>query len=98
MLCSCVRISLTASKHLSLNNPKTNAELSDRSGIRFEPARGIYRVLYYVVCDDPSDEYHGMEVRILLRCCRDEWQGIINRHYLTRVYDDLQNLRTNGSS
>ena len=76
------------SKHLSLTNPKTDVKLSDRSGIHLEPSKGIFRTIHYVICHDPSDEYHGMEVRDLLRRCRDEWQRIINRHHLSKVDDD----------
>ena len=76
------------SKHLSLNNPKTDARLWERSGFHYEPSKGICRAIYYVVCDDRSDEYHGMEIRDVLRRCRDEWQRIINRHYLSRIDDD----------
>ena len=76
------------SKHLSLTDPKTGASLSDDSGIHVEPSKGICRHFFYVVCDDPSDEHHGMEIVVLLRRCRDEWQRIINRHYLSKIDDD----------
>ena len=76
------------SKHLSLDDPKTDARLSDDPGIHYEPSKGICREIYYVVCHNPSEEYHGMEVRDVLRRCRDEWQRIINRHYLSKVDDD----------
>jgi len=87
------------SKHLSLNNPKTDARLWERSGFHFDASKGICRDIYYVVCDDRSDEYDGMEIRDLLRRCRNEWQSIINRHYHSRIDDDwaafLNNLPTN---
>lgn len=76
------------SKHLSLKNPKVGASLIERSGIHFDSSTGIFRELYYVVCRDPSNQYHGMEVRDLLRRCRDEWQRIINRYYLSKVEND----------
>jgi hypothetical protein len=38
-----------------------------------------------VSCDDPADEFHGMEIRTLLRRCRDSWDDIINRHYLSQI-------------
>ena len=76
------------SKHLSLTYPKVGARLSEHSGFHYEPSKGICRDIYYVVCPDPSDEYHGIEVRNLLRCCRNEWQKIINRHYLSKIDDD----------
>ena len=73
------------SKHLSLRDPSTDARLSDDCGIHYEPSKGICRDIYYVVCQDPSGEYHGIEVRDLLRRCREDWQRIINRHYLSRL-------------
>ena len=73
------------SKHLSLNYPKIGARLSEHTGIHLEPVKGIFREFYYVVCSNPLDEYHGIEIRTLLRCCRDEWRDIINRHYLSQV-------------
>ena len=76
------------SKHLSLTNRKTDARLSEYSGFHYEPSKGICRDFYYVVCHDSSDEYHGIEIRDLLRRCRDEWQRIINRHYLSKIDDD----------
>lgn len=78
------------SKHLSLKDPKVGAGagLSERSGVHYEPSKEIFREIHYVVCSDPSDEHHGMEVRDLLRRCRDEWQRIINQHHLSRVDDD----------
>ncbi len=75
------------SKHLSLDRPKTGGRISDRTGIQIDPSKGIFRELFYVVCEDPKDEFHGMEVRTFLRCCRDQWQMIINRHYLSKIDD-----------
>ncbi len=68
-------------KHLSLKSPKTNFSLSPRTGIHVE--RGIWQEYYYVVCSDGTD--NGMELRSLLLQCRDAWQGIINKHYLSNV-------------
>ena len=76
------------SKHLSLKNRKVDARLLERSGIRYDSSTGIFRELYYVVCRDRSNQYHGMEVRDLLRRCRDEWQRIISRYYLSKVEDN----------
>lgn len=73
------------SKHLSLDRPKIGGRLSDRAGIHLDTSKGILRELHYVVCPDPSDEFHGMEVVAFLRCCRDRWQEIINRYWLSRV-------------
>ena len=71
------------SKHLSLNRSNIGGRISDRSGIHVDSSMGIYRELFYVLCTDPSDEFHGMEVRTLLRLCRDRWDSIINRHWLS---------------
>lgn len=67
-------------KHLSLNRQKTGSRLSEREGLCV--SRGMFQELYYVLCDDPADEFHNMEIRTLLRHCRNAWDGIINRHYL----------------
>ena len=75
------------SKHLSLKNPRVGARLFERSGIHYESSKGIFRDIHLVVCRDPSDKYHGMEIRDLLRRCRNEWQRIINRH-LSKIDDD----------
>ena len=75
------------SKHLSLDRPKTGERLSEHTGMHLDTSKGIFRELHYVVCPDPSDEFHGMEVTTFLRCCKDQWQNIINRHYLSYVDD-----------
>ena len=96
--CLCVCDIANGSKHLSLNRPKVGARLSDRTGIHLEPVKGIFRDIYYVVCCDPLDEWHGIEVGTLLRRCRDEWRSIIDRHWLSRVEDDWAALCRNGGS
>ena len=73
------------SKHLSLDRPKIGGRLSGYGGIHFDASKGICREFHYVVCPDPSDEFHGMEVVAFLRCCRDRWQEIIIRHRLSRL-------------
>jgi len=72
-------------KHLSLNRPKIGSKLSDRTGLHLDTAKGIFQEFYYVSCDDPADEFHGMEIRTLIRRCRDSWEDLINRHYLSQV-------------
>jgi len=72
-------------KHLSLKSPKTTLSLSPRSGIHIEPGRGIWQEYYYVVSPNGNDPYDGMELRSLLLRCRDVWEGIINKHYLSNV-------------
>lgn len=84
----CLRICAdlaNGSKHLSLNKPKTHLSLSPLSGVHIEPGRWIFHQYYYVVSTDRNDPYHGMELRSLLSRCRDVWEGIIEKHYLTNV-------------
>lgn len=75
------------SKHLSLDRTKIGGRIADFAGVHIESSKGIYRELYYVVCADPSDEFHGMEIRTLLRRCRDRWDAVINRHWLSYTDD-----------
>ncbi len=72
-------------KHLSLNHPKIGGKFSERQGMHLDTSKGIFQEFYYVVCSDPTDEFHGIEVRKLLRQCRNIWQDIINRHYLSEL-------------
>ena len=74
------------SKHLSLDKPNIGGSISDYSGIHVESSRGIYRERFNVVCANSADEFHGMEIGILLQCCRDRWDSIINRYWLS--YND----------
>lgn len=75
------------SKHLSLDRPRIGGRIADRAGVHIDSSKGIFREIHYVVCADPSDEFHGMEIRTLLRRCRDQWDSIINRHWLSYVDD-----------
>ena len=70
-------------KHLSLKHTKTGSSLSEVTGIHVNIKNDIYKEFYYIFCNDPKDEFHGMEVRMLLRRCRDSWESIINKHYLS---------------
>lgn len=72
------------SKHFALTRPKVGGGL-ERSGLHIDRAKGIHLEFYYIICPDPSDEFHHIEVRTLLRHCRDTWDSIIDRHYLTEV-------------
>ena len=81
------------SKHLSLKRPHVGSTLSEEAGIHIDSSKGICQELYYVVCPDVSDECHGMEVRTLLRRCRNEWEKIISRHHLANVYDLLESQK-----
>lgn len=78
------------SKHLSLDQPKTGSILSQDTGIHIDTSKGIFQEFFYVVCPDILDEFHGMEIRTLLRRCRNQWENIINRHYLSKVYDMIR--------
>ena len=73
------------SKHLSLSRPKVGGALSEATGLHLDTEKGICQEFYYVSCTDPADEFHGMEIRTLLRRCRDSWEQIINCHYLSQV-------------
>ena len=75
------------SKHLSLDRPHIDGRIADRAGVQIDSSKGIFREIHYVVCADPSDEFHGMEIRTLLRRCRDRWDSIIKRHWLSYVDD-----------
>ena len=73
------------SKHLTLRAPKTGGRIADFAGTHIDSSKGIFRELHYVVCTDPSDEFHGMEIGTLLRRCRGRWDSIINRHCLSDI-------------
>lgn len=77
------------SKHLSLKSPRIGGRIADDAGMHIDSSEGIFRELHYVVCADPSDEFHGMEIGTLLRRCRDRWDSIINRHWLSYTDDWL---------
>lgn len=77
------------SKHLSLDRAHVGGRIADLAGTHIETSKGIYRELHYVVCADSSDEFHGMEIGTLLRRCRDRWNTIIIRHWLSYT-DDLR--------
>ena len=75
------------SKHLSLKSPQIGGRMANFSGVHIESSKGIFRELHYVVCDDISEEFHGMEITTLLRLCRDRWDSIINQHWLSYTRD-----------
>ena len=77
------------SKHLSLDQPKIGGSISGFAGIHIDSSKGIYRERFKVVCLDPTDEFHGMEIGALLRQCRDRWDFVINRHWLSYTDDWL---------
>lgn len=71
------------SKHALLSRPKVGGRIFEHQGMRLDTARDIHQTLFYVVTDDETDEYHGMEIRPFLERCRAAWQVIIDRHYLS---------------
>ena len=73
------------SKHLSLSRPKVGGALWEATGLHLDTAKGLCREFYYVSCSDSADEFHGIEIRTLLRRCRESWEQIINRYYLSQV-------------
>jgi hypothetical protein len=73
------------SKHLLLRNPRVGAALSEPKGMHVEPAKGIFKEFCYVVCDDRSYPYDGMEIRDLLKEAHEAWISIINKHYLSEI-------------
>lgn len=73
------------SKHATIKRPKTSATLSEDHGIYLDNKQGIYQVFYYLHSSNPSDSYHGIEIRPFLRECRAAWQHIIDTHYLSEL-------------
>lgn len=73
-----------ASKHLTLSRTKTGSVLSAQTGVHLNAAEDIFQVYCYVD-GSPSDPYFGVEVRSLLRECRDAWKRIIDEHYLSEA-------------
>ena len=72
------------SKHFS-HKPKTVFSLAESTGIHINPQRGIFQAHYYIICPDRNDAYHGMEIRPFLSQCREVWERIIDKHYLSDV-------------
>ena len=50
--------------------------------------KGIFQESYYINLDDSSNRYHGMEIRYLLRECRNAWQQIVDK-YNYSIMDSL---------
>jgi len=86
------------SKHLSLSRPRVGGALSEATGLHLDTEQGICQEFYYVCCSDPADEFHGIEIRTLLRRCRDSWRQIINRHYLSQVDTWLAQKCSSGNT
>jgi hypothetical protein len=72
-------------KHFQLDNPKTGIGISGRMGLHADPAKGIYQELIYIIAPDRNGPFHGKEVRDFLQECRNAWQRIIDKHYLSSV-------------
>jgi lysine/ornithine N-monooxygenase len=73
------------SKHLVLRKPQTDFSFTERSGIHVDPAKQIFQEYYYIASSDKQDSYHLMEIREFLAECRNAWQEIIDRHYLSEI-------------
>jgi hypothetical protein len=73
------------SKHLVLERPKVGFAFADPTGIHLEPSKGIHQTFHYIVCDDPTDPFNGMEIRDFLAIARQAWERIIDAHYLSIV-------------
>lgn len=67
------------SKHLRLDHTKVGAKLSDAKGIHMSSAEGIFRSFHYVIAQDESMPFHGMEVRELFELCMEKWEQLIDR-------------------
>ena len=74
-------------KHFRLNNPKTTMSISDRMGLHVDALAGIYQQHIYILAEDPSDPLFGIEARAFIQECRSTWQRLIDKHYLSNVYE-----------
>lgn len=74
-------------KHFRLDRPKTSFSISGNMGIHVDTSKGIFQEYIYILTDDHSDPYYGMEARAFIQECRSTWQRIIHKHYLSYVYD-----------
>lgn len=72
-------------KHFRLDNPKTGIGISGRMGFHLDSRKGICQELIYIIAPDRKGPFHGKEVRDFLQECRDAWQRIIDKHYLSSV-------------
>lgn len=75
-------------KHLVLEKSKTGSKISDRRGIHIDIKDDIFLENYFIHCSDKANKFHNLDIRFLLKQCRDTWENIINNHYLSGV-DDL---------
>lgn len=73
------------SKHLAVHSPKTGFSFYNRGGVHIDYKEGVFEEYFCVVCDTSSDPFHGMEIRELLMLCREAWDRIIDKHYLSEV-------------
>jgi len=55
------------------------AKLSDAKGIHMSSAEGIFKRFHYVVAQDESMPFHGMEVRELFELCMEKGEKLIDR-------------------
>lgn len=71
-------------KHFRLDAPKTDFSIRDRMGIHVEPAKGIFQEFVVIVSADRNHPLSGLEARDFLFRCLSTWQGIIDKHYLSK--------------
>ena len=74
-------------KHFRLDRPKTNFSISGNMGLHVNASEVIFQQYIYILTEDHHDPYFGMEARAFVQECRATWQKIIDKHYLSNVYD-----------
>ena len=72
-------------KHLALNYPKTGSSFAGVTGLEFRSSEKVFKVFYYVAMTDTNSQFYWMELRTLLRSCREAWNRIIDKHWLSSV-------------
>lgn len=74
-------------KHFRLDKPKTGFSISGNMGLHVNTSEEIFQQYIYILTEDRNDPYFGMEARDFVQECRSTWQKIIDKHYLSYVYD-----------
>jgi len=92
-LMACADIA-NGSKHLRLENSKVGARLSEAGGIHLSSAEGVFKRFHYVVAEDKSLPFHGMEVRHLFDSCMENWERLIDR-FVYHIEDSQQSAPEN---
>lgn len=52
-------------------------------------ATGSDTIQYFVDASDPTDPYSGAEIDVLLADARTAWERIVDRHWLSGLFDDV---------